>query len=133
MADIGKLKTEIDTDPLARVYSGMDDAAVAVDMNTAYRDNWIPLTSSQIFEVIDATEFQGLSVGDQSRVDRVLGLGVDVQTVPGSQARAELIAVFGAGSTTIGSLATLANPQQSRASELGIGFVKEGHVQQARA
>lgn len=38
MVDLTVLKTEIDTDPLTRGYSGMDDAAVAVDINTFYRN-----------------------------------------------------------------------------------------------
>jgi hypothetical protein len=35
--DISKLKEEINSDPLGRGYSGMDDAAVAASLNTADR------------------------------------------------------------------------------------------------
>lgn len=126
------LKAEITNDPLGRGYAGMTDAQVAADLNTVNRDNWVPLSSSQIFESIDAAEFVALTPAQQARVDRILGLGSGIQTTPGSQARSELIAVFGGGSTTITTLASIANQQISRAQELGLGVVREGHVTEAR-
>ena len=36
--DFNAIKAEIDTDPLTRGYSGMNDQAVADDLNTVYRD-----------------------------------------------------------------------------------------------
>jgi hypothetical protein len=126
------LADELNTDPLARGYSGMTDAQAADDLNIVNRANWVDLTSSQIFETISASEFQSLNQVGQGRVDRILGLGADIKTAPGSQARNELIAVFGGGSATITSLATVANQQRSRADELGLGFIFEGHVANAR-
>jgi len=118
------LGDELTNDPLGRGYAGMTDKEAVADINSIYRDNWIPISSSQIFETIDATEFMALGPGDIERVDRILGLGADIQTVPGSQSRAEMISVFGGGSNTIANLATLANQQISRGADLKIGLVK---------
>lgn len=126
------LKTEIDTDPLTRGYAGMSDQQVADSLNTANRDNWVSLSASQIFEAIDRSEFTALSAGDQGRIDRILGLGSGIQTAPGSQARDEMIAVFGGGSTTISNLLAVANPMQTRGQELGIGIIRVGQVTEAR-
>lgn len=126
------LVREITADPLGRGYAGMSDAEVVADLQTVYRDNWSALSSSQVFESIDIAEFQSLSAAEQVRVDRILGLGDDIQTAPDTQARAELLAVFSAGSATIAALIVLANPGQSRAQELGLGRVREGHVALAR-
>lgn len=38
MVDYVALRSELDTDPLTRGYSAMDDAAAAADLNTLYRD-----------------------------------------------------------------------------------------------
>jgi hypothetical protein len=133
MVDIPALKAEIDADPLTRGYAGMSDSALATSLNTANRDNWISLSSSQIFETIDIPEFQALNAANKARIDRLLGLGDGIQTAPGSQARSELVTVFGGGSVTIAALAALANKPRSRARELGLEVIKVGHVQEARA
>lgn len=133
MPDFQILKTEIDTDPLTRGYSGMTDQQVANSMNAKNRDNWVPLSSAQIFEAINRTEFAALNTQNISRVDRILGLGSGIPTEPGSNARDELVAVFGAGSNTIIRLAALANQQRSRGEEIGWGEVRPGDVVQARA
>lgn len=127
------LKAEIDGDPLVRGYAGMTNQQIADDINTAYRDNWRPISSSQLFEAIDSTEFVALSDANKSRVDRLLGLGENIQTAPGSKSRAELVAVFGGGSQTAANLLPIANPGQTRGQELGIGFVRVGQVAEAKA
>jgi len=44
-----------------------------------------------------------------------------------------MVDVFGAGSDTITTLSTLRKEAISRATELGLGYVKPGHVEKARA
>jgi len=115
------LADELTDDLLGRGYAGMDDQAASVDLNTSYRDLWAELTSSQIFEAIVATEFQALNAANQARVDRLLGLGDGILSVPGSQARTEMVAVFGGGSTTIANLLVIAQQSQTRSRELAWG------------
>lgn len=128
------LVSEIQSDPLARGYAGMSDAQVLASLNTVDRDNWQALTGSEIVEAIDVTEYKALSVVNRDAVDMVVSSGDAIQTAPGSNARAIFIDAFGGGSTTITVLAAIANPQQSRAQELGIsGYVTAYRVGQARA
>ncbi len=126
------LKDELTLDPLARGYAGMNDAQVVADLNRAIQDNWVMLLSSDIFEAIDVNEFMALSPAQQSRIDRILGLGTEIRTAPSSHARAELLDVFTPGSATITSLIAIANQKISRATELGLGHVREGHVMEGR-
>lgn len=121
MADYQILADELAIDPLGRGYSAMSDVEAADDLNTAYRDIWIPLLSAQIFEAVDSSEFQALNNLGKERVDRILGLGAEIQTVPGSKARAEMVAVFGSGSDTITNLIALAKRFQTRSNELNWG------------
>lgn len=123
------LAIELSTDPLTRGYAGMTNAQIVASLNTADRDRWVALSASEIFERIDRSEFAALTSGDQARVDRILSLGVDIQTSPGSQARDELLAIFGAGSNTIGSLAAFANQHISRGQEIGWGIATLDDVQ----
>lgn len=61
----------------------------------------------RIFNVLDATEFGALSAANQQRVRDILSMGtVDAST--GTNARALLLSVFGAGTTTRANLVALA-------------------------
>lgn len=127
------LWNEISTDPLARGYATMTDAQVASDMSTVYRTTVrTTLSSAEIYENINVTEFQSKTDAQKTYVRDVLGLGQEVQVGPDSKARAVLIAVFGAGSDTIQALAAMLLVAISRSQELGLGIVKPGHVQVAR-
>jgi len=127
------LREEIDTDPLARGYATMLDAEVAADMNLPYRtlvrDT---LSSAEIYEQLDITEFQGKTDAQKIYVRDLLGLGGSVQVGPASKARTVLMAIFGDSSVTISALAAILQVPISRATELGLGAVKPGHVQDAR-
>lgn len=115
--------------------TGASDADVATWLNATVpmvsRDT---VSAADIFEQIDPAEFTALSAAQQARVDRILGLGSGISTVPGSQARAELVAVFGGGSTTITNLAALIGARSiSRASLAGQDTVDANDVTTARA
>lgn len=131
MANEYLIKQELDSN--TGLYAGMTDEEVVTELMTEDKDNWVAITAAQIFETIDRTEFASLSNSDQTRIDRILGLGGEIPTAPGGQARDELIDIFGGGSTTISNLASIANQQVSRASQLGLGRVLVGDVQRARA
>jgi len=130
MADIVKLKTEIDTDPLARGYSGMSDAAVAVDINTVYRTvNKDTMTGTEVLNAIVKSEFNALTAENKQLVWDLIHLGT---LNPFGLEASLLTDAFGGGSSTITALAALRKTNVSRAEELGLGHVYEGHVQEAR-
>ena len=121
---------ELVNDPLGRGYAGMTDQQQLDDLKDPRRDNWVSLSASQIFEAIDAAEFIGLAPAKKARVDRILGLGAEIQTAPGSQARAELISIFGGSSTSITNLVAIANQRVSRTTEMGWPPITLGNLQE---
>lgn len=127
------LKNEVSTDPLALGYAAMTDAEIAERLRLEDRPLWADLSSSQIFESIVPSEFAVLLATAQARVDRILGLGDGIKTGPGSNARAELLDIFGVGSQTIANLVAIAQQTQSRARELGLGRVLTADVTTAKA
>lgn len=131
--DYSILVPEIQNDPLGRGYSAMSDAEVATDLSTEYRtDIASTLTSAEIYESMDVTEFQGKTDAQKEYVRDILGLGGVVAVGPSSKARAVMLAIFGGGSNTIQALADALESPISRANELGIGNVSSGHIASAR-
>jgi len=124
------LKTEIDTDPEGRGYSGMTNLEIANDLNVVYRTkNKTSMTGSEILNAIviaewtPLTDAQKRTVWDVVHLSDINPFGVEAQL---------LIAVFGAGSNTIAALADARKDDVSRATELGIPYVYEGHVIDAK-
>lgn len=133
MSRIDDIKTEIDTDPLSRGYSGMSDEAVAASMNdTIDRSrNLSSLTGDQIFDATDSTEFAALT--DHKQGLWLSFCGRDTIDPFGSSNVAFVQWVFGGGSTTASSLGSLRTESVSRATELGLGVVRVNNVTEARA
>jgi hypothetical protein len=126
------LKTELTTDPLTRGYSGMSNAAAAADLNTEYREVDVEaVTGQQIFEATVPSEYNALGPSDTDLFHAIIGMGELL--VSGTNTRAALMALFGAGTTTRTNLIALQTELISRAAELGLGTVKEGHIATARA
>lgn len=129
--DIMSLKTEIATDPLGRGYSGMTDLEVANDLNTVYRtQNVESVTGRDIFEAAVRSEYLALAAEDKDLLHVIISMGSIL--VNGANTKAALLAMFGAGTTTRTNLAVLQIRDVSRAQELGLPFVYEGHIQEAR-
>jgi len=129
--NIDKLKTEIDTDPLARGYSGMTDAEVVVSLNdTIDREvNKDSLTGTEILNSFVKADFLALTDVKKQAAWNVIHMG----TINPFGVEADvLIDAFGAGSATIIALAALRKDTVSRANELGIGKVREGNVKEVR-
>jgi hypothetical protein len=126
------IKTEIDTDPLTRGYSGMTDQEIADDMNTEYRErNRTSMTSSEVYNMIDQTEWAGIvDPADKQEIWDILHLGDNLN--PFGREADRFNAIFGGGSTTITDLVAARKESISRATELGLSFVKEGHVTEAK-
>jgi len=128
---IAALKAEITTDPLARGYSGMTDQQVVDSLHVQDRSqNLASLTGDVMFQQTDATEFAALT-----DVKKQLWLAMcgrsDID--PFAAANVAFVQwVFGAGSTTITALSAARTIAVDRATELGLGLVRVGEVQQAR-
>lgn len=132
MAFLEDLKAEIDADPLTRGYSGMSDAQVAVDLNTAYRSrNRTSLTGDALFTATDSTDFTGLT--DHKRELWVSWTSKD-SVDPWNASNVSFVTwIFGGGSTSLSNLAALRTESISRAAELGFPEVNASNVQGARA
>ena len=122
------LSDEISGDPLGRGYSGMSDAEIVTSLNTVDRtQNRSSMTASEVLNAIDIAEWNALSDADQQKIWDVLHIrGIN----PFGVEATIFVAVFGAGSDTITALQAARVTTVSRATELGIGFVKLGHVQE---
>lgn len=125
------LANEINTDPLARGYSGMTDAQVATDINTVYRTvNKTSVTGAELMEQIDSAEYNALT---DTKKDQWLSLcGIDTHDPFGNVVQV-VVQIWGGGSTTVSNLNAYRTETVSRGSELGIGLVAEGDVIKARA
>jgi hypothetical protein len=147
MANIAILKSEIDSDPLGRGYSGMDDTAVAVDVNTAYRTKKEPISSAELlaWSASDARLQNIKNAAENGATDDLKSLAQaaylivtrDGTTLDLNLADrvAMLDSLVAAGVLTAAdrtSLDSLATVSISRAEELSIGRVRAGDVIQAR-
>jgi hypothetical protein len=147
MANIALLKSEIDSDPLGRGYSGMDDTAVAVDLNTAYRTKKEPISSAELlaWSASDARLQNIKNAAENGATDDLKSLAQaaylivtrDGTTLDLNLADrlAMLDSLVAAGVLTADdrtSLDALATVSISRAEELAIGRVRAGDVIQAR-
>lgn len=132
--DIAALAAELTNDPLGRGYSGMSNAQAAASLNT------VNITGPErdiieAYELIDATvpaEWASLSAAEKQRYQTITGAGrVNIKN---ANTRSSLASIFGAGTTTRANMLALqAGPQISRATQLGLGTVGDGHVASARA
>lgn len=128
--DYGILKSELATDPEGRGYSGMTDAEAATDLNTEYRErDRTSMTGSEVFNAVDMTEWNALTDIQRQTVWNVIHLGT---LNPFGREATLLTNVFGGGSATITALAAARKESISRATELGLGFIAPGDVENAR-
>ena len=128
--DYVALKAELTHDPLDRGYSGMSDVEATTDLNTVYRErNRVAMTGSEVLNAVDTTEWSGLSDAEKQTVWNVIHIG-DLN--PFGVEADLLVGVFGGGSATITALSAARKESDSRAVELGLGYLAPGHVQNAR-
>ncbi len=137
MADV--LADELVNDPLVRGYLGMTDEEAAADLNTSYRSrNRTSMSGDEIAQQADPTEFNALDDGSTTNTADVkshwLALCGRETIDPFANANVQLvIAIFGGGSTSVSNLNAARVESITRAVELGITFVKAGHVNVARS
>ncbi len=136
MAD---LKTELDTDPLTRGYSGMTDQAAANDLNTVYRTrNRTSMTGDELFQATIPSEFNSLDTGAGNNPDdqgHWLSFCGRDQLDPFATANEQfVIDLFGSSSGTVAALQASRVESISRAVELGLRSpVTVYNVESARA
>jgi len=148
MANIAIIKSEIDSDPLGRGYSGMDDTAVAVDLNTAYRTKKEPISSAELlaWSASDARLQNIKNAAENGATDDLKSLAQAAYLIVTrdntsldlnlADRVAMLDSLVAAGVLTDAdrtSLDALATVSISRAEELALGLVRAGTVQQARS
>ena len=130
--DIAALKTELTAGhPGTGAYNA--SASLAADElnltnRTVSRDT---VTGSEILNATDDVEFSTLPAADKSSWLAVCA--VDSVNTSAGIAKAMEADLFGPGTTTRSNLVAVKNSTVSRATELGLGFVRPSHVEQARA
>jgi hypothetical protein len=126
------LINELTADPLGIGYASMTDAEVAASLNAANHERIVPtLTSTQVFEAIDPGEFSSLTDAQKALVRDLFALGT-VAISPDSNGRAVILNLFGPSTATRANLLGEATEPISRATELGLHNLREGHVRNAR-
>lgn len=128
--DINIIKVELTTDPLTRGYSTMTDEEASTDLNTVYRTrNRTSMTGREVAAEIVNAEYDALS---DAKKNQILSLSSASDIDPYGFAANVIKDVFGAGSLTVTALALARVENISRATELGLGVVYPGHVEEAR-
>lgn len=128
---LNALKTELATDPLGRGYAGMSDDAAAVSLNAINRSRNRPtVLGSEILNATDGTEFALLT--DVNKSDWLALCGIEEVNTGSGVAKQMEVDLFGPGTATRTALIAVRNENISRATELGLGSVRAGTVNQAR-
>lgn len=141
------LKTEIDTDPLARGYSGMSDAEVAASLNTVDRPGDVPAKDVKRYLMMVGkwAKISDHTVNASDEADRQACIALidalkefddfDLQDAAVKSVVEENLDALIPGYISADDKATilaLENNRQSRAQELGLGRVTEYDVARVR-
>jgi len=130
--DIAKLKTELTDDPLVRGYASMSDEAAANSLNNTIDRalNRTSISPGEMQSAVVGTEFVVLSAVKQRGWLAILSDSVDPNN---ANIIAQIAEIWVGGTTTRANLLALKTKTVSRGVELGLGNVKVGYVEQARA
>ena len=141
--NIETLRAELTDDPLGRSYSGMTDAEAAASLNTVNRTRYVDVPISTLAGLIELSGMYEKLAGDQSgnvyaaKLLRIANGSTPISALAYSDAGKRavidgmLAALIGASILTeadAASLLALGVESISRADELGLGAVAEGHV-----
>jgi len=132
--DYVALKAELDgAHPITGVYDAND--ALARDELNALNIVRIKanMTGAEIIEATDTAEYTALLDDQKNRFLTFTSGNETINPELGGIAQEILVDVFGGGSNTIVALGALRNETVSRASDIGLGPVNLGDVQNARA
>ena len=109
------------------------DSAIAAQQINAVNRTRIKasMTGSEIFAATDSAEFDGLTA---AKKDLWLAFcAIDNQNPEaGGLAQLFTVSIFGGGSTTVSTLASIREESISRSAELGLGYIRDGDIKHAR-
>ncbi len=127
------LRTEVQTDPLVRGYTGMTSAQILTDLQTINRTrDKTGLSPSEVYQNINQGEWDDLSASEQEEVWNILQLGDPLD--PFGREATRFVAIFGSGSATITSLQALRIDKISRSQQIRNGGpVTEHQINRARS
>jgi hypothetical protein len=130
--DIAALAAELTAGhPDTGAYNAIAVTAAA-ELNAVNRTtNKTSMSGDEVFSVTDNTEFQALSAGDKNLW--LSFCGRDTINPFGASNVAFVTSLFGGGSDTLTALAATRKNDVSRAVELGLGIVRPGNIEEARA
>lgn len=131
--DLLVLKTELTTDPLLRGYAAMTNAQAATSLNTANRLVERSIVSAALVDgAVTLADWTALNTANKQLYQTMISGGeIDMRS---ANNRSKLIAMFGAATTSRANLIALQNESNiTRAAELGLPFIGEHHVAEARA
>ena len=124
------LNQELINDPLGRAYSGMSDQEAADDLNIENRDqNVTSMSASQVLQSVDDAEYAALTDVKKQAFWGLLGIAT---LDPWGKEASVMQDIFGA-STTLANLQAARVEIISRATEIGLGSIRESDVMKARA
>lgn len=113
-------------------YTGLSDQAAADSLNNANIAVDVETVGGvDIFEATTQTDYAALTATQKNLYHAIIGM--ENIKVKGSNTRAALLAMFGAGTQTRTNMAALQTTQTSRAEQLGLPHVGAHHVAYARA
>lgn len=113
-------------------YTGLSDQAVADSLNNANIAVDVETVGGvDIFEATTQTDYAALTATQKNLYHAIIGM--ENIKVKGSNTRAALLAMFGAGTQTRTNMAALQTTQTSRAEQLGLPHIGAHHVAYARA
>lgn len=127
---LAALSAEITNDPLGRGYAGMTDEQVAASLMVENRTvNRPHLAGFEITDAIVDAEWDALTANQKQQIMMLAA----VQRIPASGFAAKIIQdAFAPGTQTRANILAARNQTVSRATELGLGRVRPGHVVAAR-
>lgn len=129
--DLAALKTELETGhPETGAYDA-DAALAAGQLNEGNRT--LPratMTGSEVLNAVVGSEFTALDATEKQMLWDIVHLGT---VNPFGVEQTLMVSIFGAGAGTILALAAARQRPVSRAVEIGLGLVRAGDVERARA
>jgi hypothetical protein len=135
------LRNELTADPLTRGYAGMTDAQAAADLNTENRTvDRTSISGNEVLEAVEWAEYyadssvpQGQRCNAEQRAALNGFFGMESINILNPNVRQMVNRAATNTSTTRTNLQALQQTTVSRGVELGIGTVKPGEVERARA
>ena len=130
MADLQILKTELDTDPDGRGYSGMSHEEAAADLNIErVSRNRTSMPGAEAYDLTDSGEYTALSDAAKSQWLSLCAIGSVDPFGPAAQA---VVDIFGNPSATTSNLQAARVETVSQGVNIEFGYTEAGDVQQAR-